>query len=283
MLENIPEEYEIDPGTDIERLAEILIEQYPDAEHHTVEEGIFVDDGPVEHLTWLAIDNYTRHEFFYYDTDPDKDVIRRLLSMSPNEKEMKLLRAYLSKKFEVFEPVRHAAFLTISDKYLPGTRHQANVAFYHNPVGKQVDIGLNATPLSHEKEILADVDRLVPARDLQTFAQNVVYTFYDELEQTAEEHLIEGEVHTLLDEDTDFRYQTTKPLPDGIHPTYTGEEAELWQKPISKEPALDASQGFVQVWVPEDERAGFVFLTDGEYDQRQALADVRASLESALD
>lgn len=283
MLENIPEEYEIDPGTDVERLAEIFLEEYPDARRHTVEEVIFVDEGPVDHLTWFALDDYTEHEFFYYDTDPDDDVIRRLLSMSPSEREMKLLRAYLSKQFAVLEPVDYAVFLAIPDPYLPRSDPQANVAFYQNPVGEQIDIGLNATPLSQEEKILEDVDRLVPARDLKQFAQNVIYSFYNEIEEIARDHLIDGDVSSLLDDDPAFRYQTTKPLPEGIHPTYTGDDAELWQKPVSKEPAIDGSQGFVQVWVPEGESAGFVFVTDGEYDQQQAVDDVRTALESALD
>lgn len=283
MLENIPEEYELDPGTDVERLADIFVEKYPDAECHTVEEAIFVDEGPIEHLTWLALDGYTDHEFFYYDSDPDDDVLRRLLSMSPSEDEMKLLRAYLSKMFSVFESIDHAVCLSIPDTYLPGSEPRANVAFYQNPVGGQIDIGISATPLSEKREILADADRLVPARDLKTFAENVTHAFYDELKQTAKDHLLEGDVRGLLEDDPEFRYQTTKPLPADIHPAYTGDDAELWQKPVSKEPAIDGSQGFVQVWVPDDESVGFVYVTDGDYDQRQALTDVRTALESGLD
>ncbi|MFC7195063.1 hypothetical protein ACFQL4_10995 [Halosimplex aquaticum] len=195
---------------------------------------------------------------------------------------MKLLRAYLAKQYDVLEPVEHLAFLTVPDAYLPGSEPRANVVFYQNPVGEQIDVGLNATPLSHEREILGHVDRLVPARDLEAFARNVITEFYDELEAIAEDHLIDGDVQTLLEEDTDFRYQTTKPLPDGIHPTYTGEDAALWQKPVSQEPAIDGSHGFVQVWVPDDESVGFVFLTDGEYDQDRPLEAVRTALESAL-
>ncbi|WP_135364275.1 hypothetical protein [Halosimplex halophilum] len=283
MLDNIPDEYEIDPGTDIDRLADIFLDKYPDADDHTVDEAIFVDDGPVDHLTWVSLDGYSQHEFFYRDPDPDDEVLRRLLSISPSEKEMKLLRAYLSKHFAVIESVEHIAFLTIPDTYLPGSKPRANVAFYQNPVGEQIDVGINATPLSHEKEILSDADRLVPARDLETFARDVITAFYAELEETAETHLIEGDIRSVLDQDPDFRRQTVKPLPDGIHPVYTGDEAELWQKPISQEPAIEGSHGFVQVWVPDDERAGFVFLTDGDYEQERPLDDVRRSLESALD
>jgi hypothetical protein len=195
---------------------------------------------------------------------------------------MRQFQAYLSSEFETVQPLEHIAFLSVPDKYLPGAKPQANVMFYQNPLGNEVNIGLTATPLQQEEEIFADVDRLVPAKDLQTFSQNVVYEFYNELEQTAEDHLLEGEVSSLLESDSDFRYQTSKSLPDGIFPSYTGEMVELWQKPVSKEPAIDGAQGFVQIWVPDDETVGFVSLTDGDYTPREALDDVRARLETAL-
>lgn len=284
MLEDIPDEYEIDPGTDIDRLAEIFVEQYPDAVRHTVDEAIFADDGPVDYLTWVALDGYSRHEFFYYDSDPDSDVLRTLLSLSPNSDDMPTLQAYLNSGFDIVEPVEHAAVLAVPDPYLPGSKPQANVAFYQNPTGEEINIGLNATPLQKEEEILEHVDRLVPAKNLETFTRNVVYSFYDELEETAQNHLIEGDVLTFLKDDPDFRYQTTKLLPDGVYPTYTGEAAQMWQKPVSKEPDIEGSQGFIRIWVPENETSvGFVDVTAGQYEIEQALNQIRDRVESALD
>lgn len=86
MVNSIPDEYEIDPGTDIDRLADILLAEYPKAARHDVEEAIFVNEGPVDYLAWLALDGYERHEFFYYDTESDQTVIRQLLSWSPNRR-----------------------------------------------------------------------------------------------------------------------------------------------------------------------------------------------------
>ncbi|WP_336330731.1 hypothetical protein [Haloarcula sp. CGMCC 1.2071] len=284
MLNNIPDEYEIDPGTDIDRLAEITIEQYPDAIRRSVEEVIFVDEGPIDYLAWVALDDYTRHEIFYYDRDPDQDTLRRLVSWSPNKDEMRLLKAYFAKEFNIIESLSQAAFLEIPDPYLPGSKPSANVVFYHRPSTAEIDIGINATPLDRNEEIFSDVDRVIPAKDLETFARNVIERFYDELITTAEHHVIEGDVAENLASDPNFHQQTTKPLPDGIHPLYTGEAAELWQKPISKSTVVTGSEGFIQVWLPNSQdHGGLVSLTDGDYDTEQTLESVRTAFETTIE
>lgn len=283
MLNNIPDEYEIDPGTDIDRLAEITIERYPDAIRRPVEEVIFVDEGPIDYLAWVALDNYTRHEIFYYDRDPDQDTLRRLVSWSPDKDDIRLLKAYFAKEFDIIESIPQAAFIEIPDPYLPGSKPSANIAFYHRPSTAEIDIGINATPLERNEDIFSDVDRVIPAKDLETFARNVVEHFYDELEATAEQHVIECDIAEILASDPDFRQQTTKPLPDGIHPLYTGEAAELWQKPVSKSTAITGSEGFIQVWLPNSQdQGGLVSLTDGDYDTDQALESVRAAVEATI-
>ena len=284
MLNNIPDEYEIDPGTDLDRLAEITIERYPDAIRRPVEEVIFVDDGPIDYLAWVALDDYTRDELFYYDRNPDQDTLRRLVSWSPNKDDMRLLKAYFAKEFDIIKSIPQAAFIKIPDPYLPGSKPSANIVFYHRPSTGKIDIGINATPLERNEEILSDVDRVIPAKDLETFARSVVERFYDELEATAEQHVIEADIADILASDPDFRRETTKPLPDGIHPLYTGEEAELWQKPVSKSTVITGSEGFIQVWLPNSQdHGGLVSLTNGDYDTVQALASVRTALEATIE
>lgn len=283
MVSSVPDEYEIDPGTDIDRLAEIFLAEYPDADVRSVEEALFLDQGPVDYMAWIALDEYDRHEFFYYDTEPDPAVLHQLLSWSPNEDEMRLLKAYFAKQFEVVEPIEAASFLRIPDPYLPGSKPSANVAFYKNPTDDVVNIGINTTPLQREEEILADVDRIVPASDLETFARNVINEFFDEIETEAEQHELEGNVRPLLEDDPHFRNQTTKPISRDVHPLYKGESAELWQKSISKVDVIDGSQGFVQVWVPEArDKIGLVTVTNGEYDHEEALMSIRDELEARL-
>lgn len=280
---NIPDEYEIDPGTDIDRLAEIFVEQYPDAIRHSIDEVLFANEGPVQYLTWVAFDGYERHEFFYNDTSPDEKTLRRLLTWTPAEDEMDMLKAFLVTKFDVVKPIQYAALLEIPDTYSPGSEPGANLLFYEDPTQGTINVGINATPASHEKEIVEHVDKLVPASDLETFAKNIIRSFYTEIEDTAERHLVEGNIRGFLEANPDFRQQTTKSLPRGIYPPHTGEPAELWQKPVSKEPAIEGSQGFIQIWVPEeDDKTGFVTLTSGDYHPQQAVDAVRSELESEI-
>ncbi|WP_225335952.1 hypothetical protein [Halomicrobium urmianum] len=284
MVSSVPDEYEIDPGTDIDRLAALFRDEYPDAVAHDVTEAIFVDDGPIDYLAWLALDGYDRHEFFYYDSDPDSDVLQQLLMWSPDQQEMRLLKAFFAKQYDTVKEIEAATFIEVPDPYLPGTKPSANIAFYQNPVDDVVNVGLNATPLQREEEILSDVDRVVPAKDLETFARNIINRFYDDIEAEAERHELEGDVQSVLEDDPGFHHQTTKAIPDDVHPVYAGEPAQLWQKSISKVDTVDGSQGFVQVWVPEEhDDVGFVSVTNGAYDPEQALHDVRSQLKSRLE
>ncbi|ACV46581.1 MULTISPECIES: hypothetical protein [Halomicrobium] len=283
MLEDVPEEYEIDPESDFKQLEDIFVEEFPDAVEHSVEDVIFADDGPVNHLTWIALDGYSRHEFFYDDDNPDSDTLYSLLSLSPGKDDMMALRAYLAKEFDVVKSLENAALLGIPDTYQPGSKAQAHVAFYRDPRNGELNVGLNATPAQKEAEILDDVNRLVPTKNLEKLIRKVADIFYDEVEQTARDTIISGDVLSVLDDDPDFRYQTTKPLPDGVNPMYRGREAQLWQKPISKDSVIEGSQGFIQIWVPEEEEStGFISVTNGEYDNREALSEVRTAMEAAL-
>ncbi|WP_306055358.1 hypothetical protein [Natronococcus wangiae] len=83
----------------------------------------------------------------------------------------------------------------------------------------------------------------------------------------------------ILEEDEHFRLETTREIPQGIHPGYTGTEAELWQKPVSRVEYLSGAQGFVQVWIPvSDAEISLVSATRGEFDPETAVDVVRNSL-----
>lgn len=86
------------------------------------------------------------------------------------------------------------------------------------------------------------------------------------IEKDADRHTIAADLRKMLEQDADFRHETTKPLPKGIHPKYT--EAELWQKSASRIDYMDESQGFLQVWIPVDEEeVTLISATAGNYDQ----------------
>lgn len=103
-----------------------------------------------------------------------------------------------------------------------------------------------------------------------------------EIEADADRHTITTDVSEYLDTDPDFGYETTKPLPENVHPNYTDTDAELWQKPASKVECMDGSQGFLQVWIPVDEAAvTLVSATAGEYDRETVVDAVRKEIEAA--
>lgn len=61
--------------------------------------------------------------------------------------------------------------------------------------------------------------------------------------QGTDRHTIERDVRDPLESDPDFRRGMVKSPPKRIHPEYTGEDAELWQKPATKVEILGWSAG----------------------------------------
>lgn len=57
-------------------LVDEFIDRYPEMELQTPEEAIFVDDGPVDYLTWIALEDYDTHLFFYHDEARDEQISR---------------------------------------------------------------------------------------------------------------------------------------------------------------------------------------------------------------
>lgn len=276
-------EYEIDPEDGLSRIEELVEDRFPKAVIKQVDRAMFATDGPVNHLAWVAYDDYERHTFFYLDDDPASQEIHRYLGWSPSREEMPKLEAYLASTYDVYETVQLATFFEIPDPYLPGSDPRALVTYYHNPYSDQFNVGINAYPPQKESEILEHVDKLVPARDLETFLKNIVRTLGSEIEAEIERHELKGDVREFLQQDTDFRKQTVRSLPADIHPEYTGDEAALWQKPASKVDQLDSAAGFVQVWVPVDtENLGLISITGGDYDRESVLNEVQNALHAEL-
>lgn len=103
------------------------------------------------------------------------------------------------------------------------------------------------------------------------------------IEKDADRHTITADIREQLETDPDFRQETTNPLPKGIHPKYTGEPAELWQKPASKVGYMDGSQGFLQIWIPVDEDdITLVSATAGDYDREAIVDTIREEFQSTI-
>lgn len=136
--------------------------------------------------------------------------------------------------------------IEIPDPYLPGKKPRLNLGLYHNPIDDDVNSGSIARPIQQQERILTDMNKIVPARDLETLVLNAGKTLRARFNEEAARHMIEGNVRARLEQDPDFRHETVSTVPDGTHPQYVGDEAELWQKPVSRVDYLTGSQGFVQ-------------------------------------
>lgn len=229
-------EYGLDPGEYVQRLIDQFCDRCSKFSEQTVEEAIFVDDGPIDHLVWFALDDYETHTFFYYDEAPDQDVLQRFIFFSPSREEMPKFKLLLQKLYGEYRELKIAQLLELPDIYQPqlGERPRANFSICHEPGTDRIVSGFSGVPRVREQEILEDVDKIVPDKTLEKFISRTVRTVNTQIKENADRHTITADIQPRLEEDPDFRQETTKPLPKGIHPKYTDTEAELWQKPASK-------------------------------------------------
>lgn len=277
MAQEFISEYGLDPAEYVERLGALFCERCSRLSETPIEEAIFVDDGPVDYLVWFVLEDYEHHTFFYHDDDPDRQAMQRLILLSPAEHEMPEFRQLLKTNFGIYRELDVARLYELPDTYMPqlGERPRMNLGICHEPSEDRVVSGLSAIPRRKEQEIFDDVDKLVPDSDVETFISRTVQTLHSRVEENARRHELPWEAARTLIADPDCRRETTKPVPDGIHPKYAGEEAELWQIPASRMEVMDGSQGFLQLWVPVDEaEVALVNATAGKYDEETIIEAV---------
>lgn len=284
MTSELQLEFDVDPESHITQIADIICEQYPKANIRSVEEVIAADCGPVDYLSWLVLEGYEEHCFFYNDENPDQESLRWLFSISPTKSDLQTLKQILQQEYDDFATDDLGVLIEIPDTYLPRKLPKVNLGIYYNPITDELNTGIIADPISQQEQILEDVNKLVPAKDIETFVMNAARTLRTRLNQRAERHSLEGNVDAILKSDPHFNRETISEIPERIHPGYVDIDAELWQKPISQVEFLDGSQGFVQVWVPvpEDEIV-VISLTRGEFDKDIALDQIREKFTSRIE
>lgn len=278
-------EYGLDPEEYIDRLVDQFRVRCPEFSERRIAETIFVDGGPVDYLIWFAFEEYENHTFFYNDEDPSPEALRQFMALSPNEDAMPRFKLLLKGQYETYRELEIARVLELRDTYLPqlGELPRANFGFCHEPKDDRIVAGISGTPRSREQEIFDDINKILPDRSIEKFVSRSTWTVNEQIEADADRHTIDADVSDVLERDPDFRHETTKPLPKGIHPKYTGTEAELWQKPASRVEYMDGSQGFLQVWIPVEEReVTLVSATAGEYDGEAIVDAIREEFEAAV-
>ncbi|MFC7216173.1 hypothetical protein ACFQO4_19100 [Saliphagus sp. GCM10025334] len=285
MAQEFISEYGLDPDEFIKRLADRFQNRFSKIERRSIEEAIFVDGGPVDYLVWISLEGYENHTFFYHDEEPNVEFVQRLLLTSPAKEEMPLFKSFLQQNYETYTDLNNTVLLEIRDTYLPqmGERPRANIGICHNPLDDRIVSGVSGIPRRQEQEIFDDMDKIVPDRTFEKFITSTVQTLQTEIEEEADRHTISGEIRDILQQDRGFTLETTKELPKGIHPQYTGEEADLWQKPVSRVDYMDGAQGFLQIWIPiDEEEIALVSATAGEYDREAIVDAIREEFEVVL-
>lgn len=285
MPQELATEYDIDLEEYLERVEATITDKHPPTNVRDVDEVVFVDGGPVDYLAWFALDGYDEHVFFYYDQSPEPEMLRQLLSIMPDEDEMPRFRALLQQNYETFARVHTAALFEIPDTYMPQftPRPRASIGFFSSPIDDAIAAGINAVPRTEREQILDDVGKLLPSGDVERFVDELVTDVVKELEADIERHVLEVDVRPRLEADPDFQRETITTIPEGIHPEYSGTDGELWQKPVSRVPYLDGSQGFLQVWLPVDiDEYGLVTVTRGNYDSEAVVGRTRDYLLNAV-
>jgi hypothetical protein len=278
-------EYGLDPGEYIQQLVGHCLDRCQKFTEQTVEEAIFVDNGPINHLAWFALDDYDNHTFFYHDDSPNQDILQRFIFLSPSEQAMPAFKALLQKHYGVYRELEIATLLELPDTYLPqlGTRPRANLGICHNPADDRIVLGVSGTPRLREQEIFEDIDKIVPDRSFEKLITHAIQTIHTRIKTEADRHTISADISDFLEQDEDFRRETTKALPEGIHPTYTDTDAELWQKPASRVEYMSGSQGFLQIWLPTtEEECALIAATAGEYDRETIVDAIRKEFEAAV-
>lgn len=125
---------------------------------------------------------------------------------------------------------------------------------------------------------------MLPADDVGQFVNEVIMEAYDQLEAEIERHVLDADVRPALEADSSFQRETVTTIPAGLHPEFGGTQGELWQKPASKVPHLDGSQGFLQVWVPDDaDDLALVRVTDGDYHPETVIEETRSRLRETVE
>jgi len=267
--------YGLEPEDYIDKLVDHFCARCPELTEVSIDEVIFVDDGPIDYLAWIAADDYDTHTFFFHDEDPNESFLQQFMALSPGAHEMDSFKSTL-RELET----ETARLLELPDSYMPqlGERPRATIGFCHEPEEDQIVSGVNALPVRQRPDILDDVAKIVPDDDIESFIEKTVWEVNRKIEEDADRHTITTDIREELKADPDFRQETTKPLPKGIHPKYTNDESVLWQKPASTVDFMEGSQGFLQIWIPVDEEdVTFVEATAGDYDREEMVDAIRVT------
>lgn len=163
-------------------------------------------------------------------------------------------RTHVHATYDRIETVSGAA-LFLPCQYAPRLGGQPTVVLqaYANPVSESLSVGFTPRRTNDVEGLLDCISKNVPATTVEDYVSRLVYR----IDAAISDDLLSRNVVEELDqtalEALGFRQQTTKLVPESVHPEYGGTEAELWQTPAGNADWVEGSTGFIRIWrLPDD-------------------------------
>lgn len=189
------------------------------------------------------------------DEESDPDELRRLERVvqgfdGPNATRVAdAFRTHLETTYDRLHSVS-GSVLFLRCQYASAVGGQPTMVLqaYANPASDSLSVGYTAKRTDDADALETCIAKNVPTATVEDYVDRLVYrlesTIYDErITRRVVENLQRETLATL-----GFRRQTTKPLPQVLHPDYDGVDADLWQLPAGTADWVDGSTGFVRVW-----------------------------------
>lgn len=212
------------------------------------------------------------------DEDSDPAEIDRLESVvqgfaSPNATDVaEAFQSHLQSTYDELQTVE-GSVLFLPCQYAPvfGGRPTLVLQAYANPLSESLSVGFTPRHTEEVEDLEACISKNVPKDTVADYIDQLVYRIDTAIyEEQVDQKVVEGISRSTL-EALGFRQQTTKPVPEPLHPEYGDVEAELWQVPASKATWADGSTGFVRIWrLPDDIGIIDPVNLDGPHDEEVA-------------
>jgi hypothetical protein len=189
------------------------------------------------------------------DDDSDPAEVRRLEAVvrglaGPNAADVaETLLTHLRTNYDRVERV-DASVLRCRCQYAPALGGQPTMLLqaYANPASASLSVGYTPKHTDEPEDLEACVAKNVPTPTVEDYVDRLVY----HIDAAIHEERIARPVIEEVGRDAlaahGFRRQTTKPVPESLHPEYGAADAELWQLPASNADWVDGSEGFLRIW-----------------------------------
>lgn len=178
-------------------------------------------------------------------------------------------QTHLQERYDRVETVT-GSVLFLRCQYAPRLGGQPTLVLqvYENPASESLSVGYTPRQTDDPQDLEACIAKNVPEPTVADYVDRLVYRVDTAIsEELRSRNVVEGVDRAGLDAHG-FREQTTKPVPESLHPEYGGDEAELWQVPASNADWVEGSNGFIRIWrLPDDTGVVDPINLDGVHEE----------------